>query len=107
MTEKFRVVEYRGHLFAQQRTELFRALFLRLGRRFVRQGCLELLELATSELVVDPSSPFFLKRFHKHPSTNAATSCERRRAATSRCQLSSPGLRQSRDTAYLQFLSSK
>ena len=56
---------------------------------------------------VEPGGPFFLKRFHKHPSADFAVFCGHKKGATSPCRSSNRAPRRFRDIACLQFPSSK
>src|SRR3954447_4043899 len=91
----------------QEGTKLFRAMLLRFSRSSIGERGKKVLELATSQLVVDPSCPIFLKRFHKHPSTGSAISCAHKIAGTSPSRSNIRALPRSRDIACLQSPSSK
>src|SRR4051812_20079956 len=96
-----------GELLFQERAELERVPLLCLRGDTIRQRNLERRELLARELIIDPSRPLFLKRFHKHPSISSAAFSARKIVATSRCRSSSRGSRRFRGTACLPFLSLK
>src|SRR3954467_11608069 len=106
MTKKISIAQ--GHrFFAQERTKLFRAMLLRFSRSSIRERGQEVLKLTTSQLVVDPGCPLFLKRFHKHPSIGSAISCAHKIAGTSPSRSNIRALPLSRDIACLQSPSSR
>ena len=53
-----------------------------LPRRLCPAGKLQTRPARLPQLAVEPRRPLFLKRFHKHLSTDSAASCARRKAAT-------------------------
>src|SRR5204862_1920492 len=83
----------------QESAELFRIALFQFSCSFVGQRSLELDQLFSSELTVEPGRPFFFKCFHKRPSINFAISCARKTSATSLCQSNSRAFLQSRDIA--------
>src|SRR3954469_6090445 len=83
---------------AQEITELARLFFFQFRGIDVRKRSFELGKLFTGQLAIDPCSPLFLKRFHKHPSTNSGVSCAHKTIGTSPCRSSSRAIRRSRGT---------
>src|SRR6202022_3822135 len=108
MTKEFLVARRLScELFLQKRAELERIAFFGLGRRQIGQRRLEFSQFFAAQLSIEPSCPFFFKRFHKRPSGNSVTFCGHKTVVTSPCRWRNPGFRRSRDTAFLRFLSLK
>src|SRR5439155_13371606 len=97
--ELFICYHVRAEFAFQKSAELFRISLFQFSCSFVGERSLELDQLFSSELTVEPGRPFFFKCFHKRPSINFAISCAHKTSATSPCQSNSQAFRQSRDIA--------
>src|SRR2546423_6983472 len=108
MTEKFCVVQgLSAKSYLQKRAELPRLELFSLSDCQIRQRRLEGFQFFAAQLIIEPGCPFFFKRFHTRPSGNSAISYGHKTVATSPCRWNNPTFRRFRDTAFLQFLSSK
>src|SRR4051812_21155282 len=90
----------RGELFFEEHAELLRLELLGLRGGTIRQGRFEIREFFATQFAVEPGCPLFLKRFHKHLSTDFAVSCAHKTSATLPCRWSIPAFPRFHDTAF-------